>query len=142
MSSLCAPLWPRELTCATLVSLVVRLAPVELGGRSWTDALSNRLRIGRGQARRRLDEAEDLGPRIAMTGERLEPLLPHVAAAQAAGTIGDEHVRIIRRFFADLPNAVDFETRQARPGQCADACPDVHGDSADVIAADLAFALV
>jgi hypothetical protein len=38
---------------------------------------------------------------------------PNVAAAQAAGTIGAEHARIIRRFFADLPNAVDFETRQA-----------------------------
>jgi hypothetical protein len=48
-----------------------------------------------------------------MTGEPLQPLLPHVAAAQAAGKIGAEHVRIIRRFFADLPTAVDFETRQA-----------------------------
>jgi hypothetical protein len=93
--------------------LTSQASPVELGGKSWTDVLSNRMRIGRGQARRRLDEAEDLGPRTAMTGEVLEPLLPHVAAAQAAGTIGDEHVRIIRRFFADLPNAVDFETHQA-----------------------------
>ncbi|MDT5210344.1 MAG: hypothetical protein QOF67_2759 [Mycobacterium sp.] len=93
--------------------LTSQTSPVELGGKSWTDVLSNRLRIGREQARRRLDEAGDLGPRTAMTGEVLEPLLPHVAAAQAAGTIGDEHVRIIRRFFADLPNAVDFETRQA-----------------------------
>jgi hypothetical protein len=93
--------------------LTSQASPVELGGKSWTDVLSNRLRIGRGVARRRLDEAEDLGPRIAMTGEVLAPLLPNVAAAQAAGQIGDEHVRIIRRFFADLPGAVDFETRQA-----------------------------
>jgi Domain of unknown function (DUF222) len=84
-----------------------------LGGKSWTDVLSNRLRIGRGQARRRLDEADDLGPRVAMTGQPLQPVLPNVAAAQAAGTIGAEHVRIIRRFFADLPHAVDFATRQA-----------------------------
>src|SRR6478735_6357190 len=93
--------------------LTPQASPVELGGKSWTDVLSNRLRIGRGAARRRLDEAQDLGPRIAMTGEVLAPLLPNVAAAQAAGTIGAEHVRIIRRFFADLPTAVDFETRQA-----------------------------
>jgi hypothetical protein len=93
--------------------LTIQASPVELGGKSWTDVLSNRLRIGRGAARRRLDEAQDLGPRIAMTGEVLAPLLPNVAAAQAAGTIGAEHVRIIRRFFADLPTAVDFETRQA-----------------------------
>jgi hypothetical protein len=93
--------------------LTSQASPVELGGKSWTDVLSNRLRIGRDAARRRLDEAEDLGPRIAMTGELLAPLLPNTAAAQAAGTIGNEHVQIIRRFFADLPTAVDFETRQA-----------------------------
>jgi Domain of unknown function (DUF222) len=83
-----------------------------LGGKSWTDVLCNRLRIGRGDARRRLDEADDLGPRAAMTGEPLPPLLPNVAAAQAAGAIGADHIRVIRRFFTDLPSAVDFETRQ------------------------------
>ena len=47
-----------------------------------------------------------------MTGEPLPPLLPNVAAAQAAGAIGADHIRVIRRFFTDLPSAVDFETRQ------------------------------
>jgi hypothetical protein len=93
--------------------LVCQGGPVELGGTSWTDVLSNRLRIGRGEARRRLDEAEDLGPRIALTGQPLAPALPNVATAQAAGSIGAEHVRIIRRFFTNLAAAVDVETRQA-----------------------------
>ena len=93
--------------------LTSQASPVELGGTSWTDVLSNRLRIGRGEARRRLDEADDLAPRTTLTGEPLAPALPNVAAAQAAGTIGAEHVRIVRRFFADLPAAVDIETRQA-----------------------------
>ena len=93
--------------------LTSQASPVELGGTSWTDVLSNRLRIGRGEARRHLDEADDLGPRTAITGEPLAPALPTVAAAQAAGTIGAEHVRIVRRFFADLPAAVDIDTRQA-----------------------------
>jgi Domain of unknown function (DUF222) len=97
-----------RLTC----QLTSQTSPVELGGKSWTDVLCNRLRIGRGDARRRLDEADDLGPRTAITGEPLQPLLPNVAAAQAAGAIGAEHVRIIRRFFTDLPSAVDIETRQ------------------------------
>ena len=74
--------------------------------------LSNRLRISRDDARRRLDEADDLGPRTAMTGQPLQPVLPNVATAQAAGKIRAEHVRIIRRFFTDLPTAVDIETRQ------------------------------
>jgi hypothetical protein len=98
-----------RLTC----QLTSQASPVELGGKSWTDVLSHRLRIGRGEARRRLDEAAELGPRIAMTGEPLAPVLPTVAAAQAAGAIGAEHVRIICRFFTDLPTAVDSETRQA-----------------------------
>jgi hypothetical protein len=73
--------------------LTSHASPVELGGKSWTDVLSNRLRIGRGEARRRLEEADTLGPRTAMTGEPLQPVLPNVAAAQAAGTIGAEHLR-------------------------------------------------
>jgi hypothetical protein len=47
-----------------------------------------------------------------MTGGPLGPVLPNVAAGQAAGEIGAEHVRVIRRFFADVPAAVDFETRR------------------------------
>jgi hypothetical protein len=92
--------------------LTTQASPVALGGKSWTDVLANRLRIGRSEARRRLDEAADLGPRTALSGEPLTPVLPTVAAAQAAGMIGAEHVHIIRRFFADLPTAVDYQTRQ------------------------------
>jgi hypothetical protein len=42
--------------------LVAQSSPAELGGTSWPDVLSNRLRISRGQARRRVDEAADLWP--------------------------------------------------------------------------------
>src|SRR5882757_8728230 len=41
--------------------LTSQASPVELGAKSWTDVLSNRLRIGRGQARRRLDEGRRPG---------------------------------------------------------------------------------
>ncbi len=92
--------------------VVSQASPVELGGKSWTDVLANRLRISRDDARRRLDEAEDLGPRTALTGEPLPPLLPNVAAGQAAGTIGAEHVRQIRAFLTKLPGAVDYQTRE------------------------------
>ena len=92
--------------------LLSQTSPAELGGTSWTDVLANRLRISRDDARQRLDEAADLGPRTAITGEPLGPVLPSVSAAQAAGIIGAGHVRIIRRFFSELPAAVDIETRQ------------------------------
>jgi Domain of unknown function (DUF222) len=74
--------------------------------------LVQRLRIGGREARERLAEAEELGPRRAFTGEPLAPRLPQTAQRQAAGQIGAEHVRIIRKFFDELPDAVDDETHQ------------------------------
>jgi hypothetical protein len=58
----------------------------ELGG-TLSQALANRLRISRGDASRRIHDAEDLGERRALTGEPLPPLLPATAAAQRNGQI-------------------------------------------------------
>jgi hypothetical protein len=86
-------------------------SPSALGGKNWRDVSSQRLRISGTEARRRLEEAADLGPRRALNGEPLQPKLPHAAKRQGAGEIGAEHVRIIRKFFHELPDAVDCETR-------------------------------
>ena len=59
----------------------------ELGGKL-SSALANRLLITRGEAARRIHEAADLGPRHALTGEPLEPVLPATAEAQRIGGIG------------------------------------------------------
>jgi hypothetical protein len=81
----------------------------EFGGKlSW--ALADRLHITRAEAGRRIAEAADLGPRRALTGEPLSPILPATAAAQRDGAIGADHVAVIRRFFHQLPEAVDLET--------------------------------
>ena len=90
-----------------------RISPKEIGGRNWSQVLQHRLRIGPGEARSRLEEAEDLGPRTTLTGQPLEPRLPTLAAGRAAGTVGVEQVQIVRRFFATLPDAVDIGTRVA-----------------------------
>ncbi|OBB82480.1 hypothetical protein A5760_12770 [Mycobacterium colombiense] len=83
--------------------------PTELGGKlPW--ALADRLHITRAEAGRRIAEAADLGPRRALTGEPLAPVLPATAAAQHDGTIGADHVAVIRRFFHQLPESVDLET--------------------------------
>ncbi|OMC26063.1 HNH endonuclease signature motif containing protein [Mycobacterium colombiense] len=81
----------------------------ELGGKlSWV--LADRLHISRAEAARRIAEAADLGPRRALTGEPLAPVLPATAAAQRHGAIGADHVAVIRRFFHQLPESVDLET--------------------------------
>ncbi|MGE2832447.1 HNH endonuclease signature motif containing protein [Mycobacterium sp. SMC-4] len=85
--------------------------PLELGATSLSKLLAFRLRISAAEARQRIDAAADLGPRTAMTGEALAPVLEHTAAAQRGGRIGAEHIKVIREFFAALPEAVDAETR-------------------------------
>ncbi|ORA59318.1 hypothetical protein BST24_18405, partial [Mycobacteroides franklinii] len=94
-------------------------SPVELGGTSFPDVLSRRLHIGKGAARRRIADAQQLAPRRAITGEVLAPQLPNVAAALERGDIGEEHVRIIRQFFDRLPVVVDAPTREAAEAQLA-----------------------
>ena len=84
----------------------------ELGARL-PDALADRLHITPGAARRRIAEAAALGPRRALTGEPLPPLLTGTAARQCAGDIGAGHIRVIRQFLNQLPSAVDIGTRVA-----------------------------
>ncbi len=87
-------------------------SPVELGAKSLKAVLVQRLRISGKDADRRLAEAKELGPRTALNGEPLAPLLAETAAAQAAGTIGPEHVEVIRTFADKLPGWVDPTTRE------------------------------
>ena len=104
-----------------LVASLTEIPTDELGEPSLASALSTALRISKAEANRRIHEAEDLGPRTSMTGEPLEPMLTHTAAAQRRGQIGAEHVRIIRRFFDQLPSFVDHATREAAEADLAAA---------------------
>jgi Domain of unknown function (DUF222) len=120
--------------------LITQLAeqgpPEELGGKL-SHALADRLRITRGQARRRVAEAEDLGPRRALTGEPLAPLLTATAAAQRAGDIGAGHVQVIRRFVNRLPGWVDIHTREVAEKHLAELAtqfrPEQVADLADTL---------
>jgi hypothetical protein len=95
-------------------------APVDELGGSLQRVLADRLRIRRGEARRRIEEAADLGPRRALTGEPLAPKLEHTAAGQSEGTISTDHVKVIRSFFARLPCWIDEPTRVDAEQKLAD----------------------
>jgi hypothetical protein len=136
--------WERfKRRCAAMDHRVVgSLAEVpleELGESSLGSALSTLLRISTEEANRRIKEAKDLGPRVALAGEALAPLLSHTAAAQERGEIGAEHVKTIRKFFKNLPDFVDFATREAAEAQLAElACglpPEELRAAADRLAA-------
>jgi hypothetical protein len=89
-----------------------RTTPTEIGAKSWADVLATRLRISTTEATRRVKEADDLGPRTALTGAPLPPRLPETAAAQARGDINAEHVKIIRTCLKDAAPYLDPTTRE------------------------------
>ncbi len=74
--------------------------------------VADRLRITKAEASRRISDAELLGYRYSLTGERLQPTLSATAEGQRAGQIGVGHIREIRRFLRGLPAWVDETTRQ------------------------------
>ncbi len=92
--------------------LVAEADPKALGGTNLADVMATKLGISKGEAKKRIKQAGLLGPRTALTGEQLAPKLANTAAAQARGEIGSEHVRIIEKFFDDLPSHIDCHTRE------------------------------
>jgi hypothetical protein len=76
------------------------------------DLLVNLLRVSPGEARARVERALDAGPRRALTGERLEPLLPQVAEAVKLGEISAAHTTVISDCVEHLPPAI---AHQAAP---------------------------
>ncbi|ORW42538.1 HNH endonuclease signature motif containing protein, partial [Mycobacterium paraense] len=95
---------------ALINQLEAQASKAELGG-TLRSALADRLRITKTEAGRRIEEAQDLGERRALTGEPLAPTLAATAAGQRQGLIGDGHIKIIRSFFTHLPPEVDVFTR-------------------------------
>ncbi|WP_241471711.1 DUF222 domain-containing protein [Mycolicibacterium neoaurum] len=96
-----------------LAVLMDRATAHEIGGKTWADVLSTRMRLSGAEAGRRVQAAKQLGPRHAMGGEVLAPLLPACAAALAAGTINDGHIQVIR-------GAVHQAAKYTAPAKCAE----------------------
>ena len=112
---------------ALINQLAAQATKEELGG-TLPAALANRLRITKAEAGRRVAEAEDLGPRRALNGLALAALLTATAAAQAAGLIGDAHIKVIRSFFSHLPAAIDLGTRESAEADLAGKARDYRPD--------------
>jgi hypothetical protein len=64
------------------------------------------LRVSLGEARRRISRSGRLAPRTTLTGQPIAPELPATAQAWHAGALDDEHLRVIEKFFTDLPDHV------------------------------------
>jgi Domain of unknown function (DUF222) len=91
-------------------SLARQATAEELGGKL-SHAIAEWTLISRPEAARRIKEAADLGPRQALTGEPLAPVLAATAARQRQGKLGAGQVAVIRRFYHRLPGWIDAATR-------------------------------
>ena len=69
--------------------------PAVLTERTMTRVLTQSLHLSIGSASRRVKAAEHLAHRTSMTGEPLDPIRPHLAAAQRDGLVTPEQVTLI-----------------------------------------------
>ncbi|WP_018162559.1 HNH endonuclease signature motif containing protein [Smaragdicoccus niigatensis] len=91
-----------------------------LGIMQTVDAVADAARLEKKDVRARLRIAADLTPRVMVSGEVVAPNLEYVAEVVNNGTVGREHLTVIRRFFKNLPRVVEPDARVFAEQQLAD----------------------
>jgi hypothetical protein len=81
----------------------------DYGRTSTADLLVTLVRVSPAEAKRRVADATDLGPRRAVTGELLPPLLPRLTAAVQAGDLSPDHTAVILRCLDKIPADIAAE---------------------------------
>ncbi|MBO0880778.1 MAG: HNH endonuclease [Mycobacterium sp.] len=99
------------------------------------------LRITCAEARRRLRDAEQLAPRVSLTGQTLPPHLPATAAAWRTGALDEQHLRVINTFMRDLPDATAPETVEHAERFLAEQANELRPDQLEKVANRLAITI-
>jgi Domain of unknown function (DUF222)/HNH endonuclease len=92
-----------------LIAGLTKEDPADVGG-PVHKVIADWLRISCAEARRRMRDAEQLAPRITITGETLPPELPATAQAWRDGVLDPQHLRVIQTFVRDLPADTPVDT--------------------------------
>ncbi|SPM27598.1 HNH endonuclease signature motif containing protein [Mycobacterium terramassiliense] len=82
--------------------------PAHIGGPAHK-VIADWLRISCAEAARRLRDAEQLSPRLTLTGQELPPELPATAKVWRRGLLDGQHLRVIQTFFRGLPQATPVD---------------------------------
>lgn len=131
----------RATACSTdIVASVERCADSELGGIRFK-LIADVLRITPREARRRMHDAAQLQPRTTLTGQQAPPELPATAKAWNAGLLDVEHLRVIQRFFRDLPLDVPPGAAEKAEAFLAEKAAELRPDQLEVLADRLALDL-
>jgi len=89
-----------------IAELEERNLPGKYVMRSTGTLLAGLLNLSPREAAQRVRHARYLGPRVTVTGERLEPLLPATARARSVGSMTGQHVSVIIRAIDKLPTTL------------------------------------
>ena len=111
---------------ALLGELSNRNLSMAKGYRSEQRLLQDLLRISRREANLRLAHAAAVAPVQPITGPAMPPRLPATAEAIHDGTLGAEHVEVIRRAITTLPPEVPCEEREKAERTLVEAAQTVH----------------
>lgn len=99
------------------------------------------LRISPGEAKRRIRMAGQLAPRATLTGEPVPPVLPDTAKAWHDGVLDGEHLRVIEKFFRELPDHVAPADATKAETFLAQQAAALRPDQLDKLASQLALRL-
>ncbi|EHB53834.1 protein of unknown function DUF222 [Mycolicibacterium rhodesiae JS60] len=130
----------RRLLAAVSLSWVSRLEQFE-GCPPVGIALADVLRVSPKEARRRIRDAGQLAPRTTLTGEPLAPQLPETSQAWHDGQLDPEHLRVIQKFFSDLPDHVSPVEREKAERALAEKAAVLRPDQLERVAHRLALHL-
>ena len=130
----------RRRQIAVIHDLINRLEHIE-GCPPVLVALSDVLRISRREARRRLRDAEQLAPRITLTGQPVPPVLPATAKAWDAGVLDGEHLTVIQTFIRDLPADINPDEVAKAEEFLAEKAAELRPDQLEKLATRLAITL-
>jgi len=83
--------------------------PAVLGG-PVHKVVADWLRISCAEALRRLRDVKQLSPRLTLTGAQVAAELPATAEVWRDGLLDGQHLRVIQRFFRDLPEDTPHDT--------------------------------
>ena len=107
--------------------------PADVGG-PVHKVVADWLRISPAEARRRLRNAEQLSPRVTMTGETLPPELPATAEAWRDGALDEQHLRVIQTFVRDLPGDVPVDIVEGAERFLAEQATKLRPDQLEKVA--------
>ena len=103
--------------------------------------LADVLRVSPSEAKRRIRNAEQLAPRTTLTGEPLAALLPSTSKAWHDGRLDPEHLRVIQKFFRDLPDHVPPAEVEKAERSLAEHAMNLRPDQLEKVAHRLALHL-